>query len=35
MSYILTTKSGRKMEFKVQACAELYQSLLGGVIIRR
>jgi hypothetical protein len=32
MKYVLTSKSGKVMSFKVKAVAELYQVLNGGVI---
>jgi len=35
MNYILTTATGRKMEFRVRACAELFRQIHGGVIAAR
>jgi len=35
MSYILITSTGRKMEFKVRECAELYRRLLGGAVTQK
>ena len=32
MQYTLITKTGRIMQFYVQAVAELYQSINGGVV---
>ena len=33
MQYTLITRKGRVMQFYVQAVAELYQSIEGGVVI--
>lgn len=35
MTYTLITKTGKIMQFYVQAVAELYQALNGGVIITK
>ncbi len=35
MPYTLIMKSGRRMQFYVESVAEMYQTIYGGVLLKR